>query len=82
MPADASDRDLKCAHQALARLAELKIPVLGTWNTETWTASWHGGLKNIIGHLLGLLLTAGAVSFGAPFWFDLLRWLTGQRRTT
>lgn len=82
VPIDTSDRDFKCAHQALARLAELKVPVLGTWNTDTWTASWHGGLKNITGHLLGLLLTAGAVSFGAPFWFDLLRWLTGQRRPT
>jgi len=26
----------------------------------------------LIKHLLGWLLTAGAISLGAPFWFDLL----------
>lgn len=34
---------------------------------------WHPGLLEWLGaHLPGFLLTAVAVSFGAPFWFDLL----------
>lgn len=74
--ADADDRDLLCAKERLEALNGLKLPVLGEWNRDTWTSSWDDGW---IEHLVGLLLAAGAVSLGAPFWFDALRWLAGRR---
>jgi hypothetical protein len=45
--------------------------------------SWNGGawLANVRspGHWPGLLLTVVALMFGAPFWWDILRRLTGVR---
>jgi hypothetical protein len=30
-------------------------------------------LSGLLARLIGWILTVGAVSFGAPFWFDVLR---------
>jgi hypothetical protein len=55
------------------------------WNVGAWS-SWAGdslqgaGLDGVLLRLLGWLLTAAAVSFGAPFWFDALSKL-GNLRT-
>jgi hypothetical protein len=54
------------AREAVARLDSLQLPIL-----------WHGAAKMGIGpyvgrSILGWLVTALAVSLGAPFWFDLL----------
>jgi hypothetical protein len=45
---------------------DLKLPI--GWSTETRPADRAGWLAKV----LGLLLSAGAASFGAPFWFDVL----------
>jgi hypothetical protein len=43
-------------------------------------APYVDGLGAVVGsHLLGWLLTAMAVSLGAPFWFDLLNKLVSVR---
>jgi hypothetical protein len=60
--------DQAAAARAVAQLDSLQLPIL-----------WQGVQPNIsgIGHhvadsVLGWLVTALAVSLGAPFWFDLL----------
>jgi hypothetical protein len=45
-----------------------KWPGLHFWDAKFWT-NWKDQLRY---HILGWLLTALAVSMGAPFWFDLL----------
>lgn len=54
-------------HAARAELDKLELKF--GWTMENrWPAGfWPGALK-----VLGLLLTAVAISLGAPFWFDLL----------
>jgi len=37
-------------------------------------------LQNILLKITGIFLSAGAVSLGAPFWFDLLQKLTPLRK--
>jgi len=39
----------------------------GTWGAIKFTLNW------VLEHLLGWLMTAVAVSLGAPFWFDVLK---------
>lgn len=73
--------DLRCASQAVGKLEELRIPVLGNWSWQRWLDSWtEGGLLGGVTHGAGLLITAMALAMGAPFWFDLLGLLTGKRR--
>jgi hypothetical protein len=45
-----------------------------------WLARWpnEGGIW-WFNHLFGLLLTAGLLTLGAPFWFNLLKNLTSLR---
>jgi hypothetical protein len=76
---DAQARTLKCGEEQLNKLEALHVPIIGHWTWDTWSASWTGTTTQVILHLLGLLTTALAVSLGAPFWFDLLKWLTGRR---
>lgn len=38
----------------------------------TWPWHWHLNWKLLLRKLLGVLLTALAISLGAPFWFDML----------
>jgi hypothetical protein len=37
--------------------------------------------QNVSAHILGWLLAAGAITMGAPFWYDLVTKLTGYRKT-
>lgn len=64
---------------ALFQDAGVVIPLQDGYGTQ-WRAAWGEGAPGLPLHLLGLALTAVAVSFGAPFWFDFLRYLTGVRR--
>ncbi len=59
----------------LRSLDDQGIPVL----SSNW--SWRG-LEGITGwqQLLGMAVTAAAVSYGGAFWFDFLKYLTGVRR--
>ena len=49
------------------------------WGTGLWETPGHLTSWNAPGQLTGWLLTAVAVSRGAPFWFDVLRRLSGAR---
>lgn len=69
----ALENDLK---DLLSRLESTGLP-LG-WTQSQWqtvTGSWIA----MLGKLLGLLVTAAAISLGAPFWFDLLGRITSIR---
>lgn len=43
------------------------------WSKSEWAAIKTFNLQNWLLKLLGLLVTAMAVSLGAPFWFDMLK---------
>jgi hypothetical protein len=47
-----------------------------------WSRQWFTGEGNWWLHLAGVAATAVALVLGAPFWFDILKRLTGIRRTT
>ena len=56
-----------------------------SWQAANWAAFWwaslrQAGVDGVLLTILGWLLTAVAVSFGAPFWFDALSKL-GSLRT-
>ena len=48
------------------------------WTERAWRSTWQNPLS-AIEKLVGLLLSAFAVSMGAPFWFDLLKNLVSIR---
>jgi hypothetical protein len=50
-------------------------------NCWSWSASQNPEGWRLLGKLLGWALTAFAVSFGAPFWFDALSKLGSLRAT-
>jgi hypothetical protein len=52
----------------------------GAWVSWAWDSLRAAGFADILLRLLGWLITAAAVSFGAPFWFDALSKL-GSLRT-
>lgn len=70
IPAELSDN-------ALATLNSMKLPI--GWQDET--PLFPKMLEALPGSFFGWLLTAFAISFGAPFWFDLLSKLTVIRST-
>ncbi|WP_461147265.1 hypothetical protein [Spirosoma pulveris] len=61
-----------------SRVADLKLPV--GWVLTGKQGPWLPGQDHVIA-FLGWLLTAAALSFGAPFWFDLLLKLVNIRNT-
>ncbi|HEX2773019.1 MAG TPA: hypothetical protein VHN18_11405 [Micromonosporaceae bacterium] len=65
-----------------AATTECRQPGQGAacWPGQLWEAVTGAGFGGILLKLLGWLLTAAAVSFGAPFWFDSLSKL-GSLRT-
>ncbi len=79
------------AEDFLARIPSLQKPsvtgrVLCQWlpcpglETSSKPLSWKGW--DIFNEVVGWLITAVMVSFGAPFWFDLISKLLGQRGNT
>ncbi|GAB2575675.1 hypothetical protein [Spirosoma areae] len=67
-----------------SRIADLKLPIGWEWPTDkssslTWP-KLQPGQSGLLA-LFGWLLTAAALSFGAPFWFDLLLKLVNIRNT-
>jgi hypothetical protein len=66
----------KAMETAVDKLADLKLPIFWAGeNVPQW--SWAG----IGSALVGWLITALAVSLGAPFWFDALNKLSNLRLT-
>jgi hypothetical protein len=66
-----ADRAAQCVDQ----IEELGIPF--GWSAKTSP----NNLEEDLGKALGLLITAFALSFGAPFWFDLLGKVANLRGT-
>jgi hypothetical protein len=46
---------------------------------KSWFARWPGEKLWWVNHLFGLALSAGLLTLGAPFWFNLLKNLTNLR---
>lgn len=67
----AAPQNLAAIGQGLTDIRQSGIP-LG------WAAAPVGGLAWVL-KIAGLLLTAFAISLGAPFWFDLMRRVAGIR---
>lgn len=81
----AAQPSAELARQAYARLDSLGLPV--AWANVTVTGFWpdSGQWKPIFEHVgqsfFGWLLTAFAISLGAPFWFDTLNKIMVIRST-
>ena len=57
--------------------------LFGRWDAEKLPA-WAGrirppGAAHYLVHFIGVLMTAGLLTLGAPFWFNLLKNLTSLR---
>ena len=72
----AGSRDPSAITESVDKLA---IP-LG-WDFKGGPQDLPGGWEAWVGKVIGLLLTAAAVSLGAPFWFDLLGKVARLRAT-
>jgi len=83
-PPDHSAEDIAAAQTALIKIRTLKLPI--GWQTTapadavapntTWSdALWN----NLAVHAAGWLLTAFAISLGAPFWYGLMQNLLSIR---
>jgi hypothetical protein len=56
----------------LLEQTSMRLPLPLGWTSEAWCAM-TGSLGGFLRAFFGLLLSVIAVSFGAPFWFDILR---------
>jgi len=78
-PADAGPAREACLGEQTRVLRSMPLPV-GWEGTSPAHVLWRAGPAAVLLTLLGWLITAAAVSLGAPFWFDALsRW--GSLRT-
>ena len=71
----AYEQSLKSEVQALER-AGLNFGWEPAWFNSLWArfhADWSGALLTLLMKLSGLLVTAAALTLGAPFWFDQLQ---------
>ncbi len=67
-----------CVSDALDHLTGLGVIDHAVWvDAGGWSDEWSNGF---VGHAAGVLLTALALTLGAPFWFDLIKRLTGVRK--
>ena len=79
--AEEGQPDAEEAQAQLEQLEELQLPlgwVIGP-DREDDPRRWPVRPIEYPGKILGLLLTAVALTFGAPFWFDLLKRFVGVR---
>jgi hypothetical protein len=87
---DASTQDIAggfndvrdCITDALSAASGLDVVNRAAWvSPPRWADEWtETGHYHWIVHTLGVALTVVALVLGAPFWFDLLKRLTGIRR--
>lgn len=68
---------LACVAQQIEQIQSLHIPI--GWTTNEDDPRHPKGPAEIALKVAGLLATAVALSFGAPFWFDMLGKLTNLR---
>jgi hypothetical protein len=52
---------------------------MGRWDDPQQPSGFYSRLRQFWSHLFGVLLTAGLLTLGAPFWFNLLKNLTSLR---
>lgn len=62
--------DLPGVARQVDQLKQIAVPI--GWSVETRPHSTGGWVTRILLKLVGMLLTAAALSLGAPFWFDTL----------
>jgi hypothetical protein len=67
-----------CVNDALNKLSGLNVVDRPIWKASLWGEDWTKSWAWIL-HPLGLAGTTLALVLGAPFWFDLLKRLTGIR---
>lgn len=66
--------------KALLQLESLELPIGWNYSKSTQKSSNSVNFSNgVFCHIPGWLLTAIAISFGAPFWFDLMNKLVALR---
>jgi len=72
-----------CITDALNAQSGLDVIDNAVWvSPGGWSRQWFTGEGNWWLHLAGVAATAVALVLGAPFWCDILKRLTGIRRTT
>ena len=72
-----------CVTDALNAQTGLNVVDNALWVTPSgWADQWSTYDRQWWVHLIGIIATAVALILGAPFWFDILKRLTGIRRTT
>jgi hypothetical protein len=64
-----------------AELREKGLILLDEFGIFGWNEGLPKGFLDWLYKILGLLLTAAAISLGAPFWFDLLGKVVSLRST-
>jgi hypothetical protein len=73
-----------CVSGALDELSGLNVVDQAVWSGwEAWSDEWDprgSSARRWWLHLLGVAATALALTLGAPFWFDLLKRVTGIRK--
>jgi hypothetical protein len=80
-----TDKNIAAIKSFTSQLDSTGLP-LG-WKKDAWKKDVLGGKKgldsvpNFLLVLIGLIIGAGCISMGAPFWFDMLNKLVNVRRT-
>ena len=88
----------QCVEDAIGRVMNTGVPVGWNWSAkcvdnpkcsdwaeivgDRWNRIWAADTGVQVSKTLGWLLAAFAMALGAPFWFDLLRRVTGIRKKT
>ncbi len=67
-----------CVNDTINKLSGLNVVDRPLWKPRSWAGDWSRSWGWVL-HPLGLIGTAAALTLGAPFWFLLLKRLTGLR---
>lgn len=67
-----------CVRDALNKVSGLNVIDRPIWKQQAWRHDWAKSWAWLL-HTLGLAGTAVALTLGAPFWFQLIKRLTGLR---
>jgi hypothetical protein len=81
--AEALRRNRVCVDDALTKLNDLGVIDGAVWSdARAWADSWafDQDFRPWLLHFLGVLMTWVALFIGAPFWFDIIKRLTGIRK--
>ena len=76
--AEAYGKIRNCVNDALNKMSGLNVIDRPIWKPQAWAHDWAKSWAWLL-HPLGLLASMLALTLGAPFWFQLLKRLTGLR---